>query len=141
MVNFNKNWTYFQTTKINFVAQIWTCFNLFLNSFQQTKLWSSQLNSISRTDDDIALDINIYQEWLLSLSWQKFFPLIPQVFLALGLVKNVFTSNPTKKEYPPFNFGINCNQVCWTNYLTLWKHFSSTLNFCQRFLFNVQVLC
>ena len=62
MVNFNKNGAYFQTTKIDFVAQIWTCFNLFLNSYQQTKLWSSQLNSISKTDDNIASDFDIYQE-------------------------------------------------------------------------------
>ena len=117
MVNFNKNGTYFQTTKIDCVAHIWTCFNLFLNSFKQTKLWSSQLNSISKTDDDIASNINIYQEWLLSLSWQKF-SLTPQVFLDVGLVKNVVTSDPTKKEYPPFNFGINCNYISWINYLT-----------------------
>ena len=62
MANFNKNGAYFQTQKIAFVAQIWTSFNLFLNSYQQTKLWSSQLNSISKTDDNIASDFDIYQE-------------------------------------------------------------------------------
>ena len=60
MVDFNKNGAYFQTTKINFVVQIWTCFDLLLNHTHQTKLWSSQSNSFSRTDNEMASDFSIY---------------------------------------------------------------------------------
>ena len=60
--NFQQKWDLFSNSKNCFCGTDWSTFNLFLNSYQQTKLWSSQLNSISKTDDNIASDFGIYQE-------------------------------------------------------------------------------
>ena len=114
MVNFNKNGAYFQTTKINFVAQIWTCFDLLLNHNHQQN-YGLHFQTVLAELTTSWLQTSVFMECLLSLSWQKLSSLNPlRCFWLWASLKTCSPATPRKKSTPLSILGLIVIRSDWS---------------------------
>ena len=100
LILFSKNGAYFQTTKINFVAQIWTRFDLLLNHNHQQN-YGLHFQTVLAELTTSWLQTSVFMECLLSLSWQKLSSLNPlRCFWLWASLKTCSPATPRKKSTP-----------------------------------------